>query len=77
MATRINSEEEFQKKIDTAFPASGMLVIPAERLKPLILAYRQQAEAVKCNIPHSRERSLAFSRLEESFIWSLLGIIRR
>lgn len=77
MATKLNPDEEFQKKIDRAFPANGIIALPpADSLKELILANRQLALVMLKSIPHSRERSLAFSRLEEQFLWDLLGIMR-
>lgn len=74
---RQTNNDEFQIKIDKAFPADGLAQFPAEGLGDVVLACRNLAEAMMYNIPHSRERSLAFSRLEECFLWAALGVVRK
>lgn len=74
-----NPDADFQLKIDRAFPENGIVTISTEgnpALVEFVKAAREYAMSLKATIPHSRERSLAFSRLEENFIWALLGIVR-
>lgn len=75
-----NPDVDFQKKIDRAFPESGTLVFPIEgdaNLGEVLTTGRAFALALMRNIPHTRERSLAFSRLEECLVWGILGLMRK
>lgn len=76
---RNNPDADFQLKIDRAFPENGIVTISTEgneKLTQFVQAARSYALELKATIPHSRERSLAFSRLEECFVWALLGMVR-
>lgn len=73
-----NSNEEFLKKIDQTFPETGLVLLPStEDVKDLVLHCRSLALALMQGLPHCRERSLAFSRLEEAFLWAVLGRMRK
>lgn len=80
MAQRNNPNDDFQLKIDRTFPADGVVFFPkpgSEGLMEVLTTGRAFAIAILKNVPHSRERSLAFSRLEECLLWVVWGLMRR
>lgn len=80
MAQRNNPNDDFQLKIDRTFPEDGVIFFPKagnEGLKEILLTGRAFAIAILKHVPHSRERSLAFSRLEEALVWVIFGLMRR
>lgn len=80
MAQHNNPNNDFQLKIDRAFPADGNVYFPkpgSEGLQEILVTGRAFAQAILKHVPHSRERSLAFSRLEECLLWIIWGLMRR
>lgn len=75
-----NPNKDFLEKVDNAFPEDGVLFFPKpgnEGLMDVLKTGRAFALAILKHLPHSRERSLAFSRLEECLLWICWGLMRK
>lgn len=72
--------KDFLAKVNSAFPEEGVIFFPKpgnEGLMEILKTGRAFALAVLKYLPHSRERSLAFSRLEECLLWIVWGLMRK
>lgn len=75
-----NPNKDFNDKINNAFPVDGVIFFPKpgdEGLMKVLKTGRAFALAILEVLPHSRERSLAFSRLEECLLWIVWGLMRK
>lgn len=71
---------DFLEKINFAFPEDGVLYFPKpghDGLMEILKTGRAFALSLAKVLPHSRERSLAFTKLEECLVWVVLGLMRR
>lgn len=78
MSARENAS--FLEKVNRAFPENGILSFPDPNNADVIeltKACRTFALTILDKVPHSRERSLSLTALEESFSRALEGLGRR